>query len=77
VDATHPEMKTAASEGRLVAYKGFPDALDPLRDRNGHGTHGTSVLLRAAPTANIYIGRVADDDGNLSAENDYIYVAKV
>ena len=72
VDARHPEIRAALKEKRIVRY--FPDSanaisdpelLDPLADRHGHGTHGTSVLLRAAPNAAIYIARVADDNGKL------------
>ena len=77
VDAEHREIQTAISGKRIKEYQGFPESLDPLRDENGHGTHGTSVLLRTAPNAVIYICRVADNDGNLSNENGYFHVAKV
>jgi hypothetical protein len=69
VDATHPEMRAALDDARIIACKSFPDSLDPLRDQHGHGTHGTSVLMRTAPNAKIYIARVANDEGNLIEEN--------
>lgn len=72
VDATHPQIQVAWDSNRIVAY--FPEStnstadsdtksLDQLRDEHGHGTHGTSVLLRTAPNASIYVARVADEDG--------------
>jgi subtilisin family serine protease len=76
VDGTHPEIQSALQEKRIVAHKGFPPSLDPLRDQNGHGTHGVSVLMKTAPTAVIYVGRVANDDGNLSESNGFEETAK-
>src|SRR5204863_6779416 len=71
VDATHPQIRDALAARRIVAS--FPESVgqpsasvfNPLVDQHGHGTHGTSVLLRTAPNAAIYIARVADDDGTL------------
>lgn len=77
IDQTHPVMKTALGDGRIAGYKGFPEGLDPLVDRHGHGTHGASVLMRTAPYAAIYIARVVDDDGNLSKNDEYCETAKV
>jgi Subtilase family len=77
VDARHPELKKAMQAHRIGGYRGFPDSLDPLADRNGHGTHGASVFMRTAPRASIYLGRVADDDGNIAADNGYAVVVKV
>jgi len=74
VDGSHPEMRNALSNKTIVEYKGFPGYLDPLCDRHGHGTHGTSVLLRIAPIAASYIVRVVNDDGEIVDNNE---VAKV
>jgi subtilisin family serine protease len=74
VDVTHPQIGHARVTGKIKSF--FPDSLerasqsdfeclDPLADRLGHGTHGTSLLLRIAPNATIYVARVAGDDGNL------------
>ena len=77
VDATHPEVRDAFGRKQIRGF--FPDssdsesALDPHNDENGHGTHGTSVLIRVAPTATIYVARVADQEGNLN----YDHIIKV
>jgi len=73
VDTTHPQIRAA-----LTKFKGFfpesPDSKpdsesDLFRDYHGHGTHGTSVLLRTAPNAAIYIARVTDKDGSLNYDD--------
>jgi len=77
VDSTHPEMIAAMQDGTIAKYKGFPDSLHPICDLKGHGTHGTSVLIKTAPTATIYVARVADDEGKFIKDNGYFYVAQV
>lgn len=74
IDATHPEIRVALEEKRIAGQRGFPDSLDPLCDRHGHGTHGISVLMKTAPNAIIYVARVADNDGNLSEGREYINI---
>jgi hypothetical protein len=69
-------MKSAIEKGRVAACKGFPTSLDPKNDRNGHGTHGVSVILRIAPNARVYVGRIIDDEGTIP-ERNYPEVAKV
>jgi len=70
VDTTHPEIQNAIARKQIVGF--FPNSydsestLDPRADENGHGTHGTSVLIRTAPNANIYVARVADREGKLN-----------
>lgn len=71
VDITHPHIQAAKEAKQIVAF--FPESAnwtadsdsDAFRDSNGHGTHGTSVLLRTAPNSAIYIAKVADEDGKL------------
>jgi subtilisin family serine protease len=73
VDTAHPTIQAARDEKRIVAY--FPSTdqtpdsnsnpSDSFQDCHGHGTHGTSVLLRTAPNAAIYIAKVTDEDGKL------------
>jgi len=64
VDSTHPDIQVAISRKQICRF--FPETsdaespLDPRHDENGHGTHGTSVLIRVAPNATIYVARVAD-----------------
>lgn len=77
VDIRHPQFKRTQEFNTFRGFRGFPNSLDPLSDRNGHGTHGASVLLRTAPHAVLYIARIADDQGNIAAENDYESVVKV
>ena len=47
--------------GSIAQYQGFPDNLDPLHDKDGHGTHGASVLLKTTPHATLLVARVNDD----------------
>lgn len=55
---------------QLAALQGFPDRLNPGRDRHGHGTHCASVLMKTAPNAAFYIARVVDDNGDLYQEDE-------
>lgn len=71
VDATHTQIREARNSGRLKASKGFPDRLLPLKDKNGHGTHGASIILKTAPDINLYIARVSDDRGKTVPDNDH------
>jgi hypothetical protein len=77
VDARHPLFRKAIQENQIRSCRGFPNSLDPLSDRNGHGTHGASVFMRTAPRAELYIARIADDTGNIAAENNYASVVEV
>jgi subtilisin family serine protease len=67
VDITHPQIQAARDANRIVAY--FPESTDrtpdSFQDKHGHGTHGTSLLLRTAPNAAIYIAKVTDEDEKL------------
>jgi hypothetical protein len=69
VDATHSLIQSDLDKAKAIrsikALKGFPSSLDPKKDKNGHGTHGVSVLLKTAPYAAIYVARVADDQGKI------------
>ena len=77
IDARHPQFKEALQLKKIKASLGFPDSLDALSDRNGHGTHGASVFLRTAPHAVLYIARIADDNGNIASENNWASVVEV
>ena len=59
-----------------VQYQGFPENL-PLQDKDGHGTHGASVLLKTAPHATLLVARVADDNREILAIDNYSGVEKV
>src|SRR5436305_10728348 len=75
VNKEHPDIARHIKDKTIIGWKGFPDSLDPLGDKNGHGTHGASVLIRTAPHATLLIVRVADDNKKIPATNGYISVA--
>jgi subtilisin family serine protease len=78
VNADHPSIENEVKPGgRIRHWKGFPHQFDPLRDQCGHGTHIASVLLQTAPRSALYIARVADNKGNLQANDDYAAAAEV
>ena len=77
VDSRHPTFQKALRLNKIHAFRGFPASLDPLSDRNGHGTHGASVCMRAAPNAVLYIARIADDVGVIAPDNSYAAVVEV
>src|SRR5579859_3748264 len=77
VDNRHPQIQRALELKTIKEVRGFPGSLEPLQDRHGHGTHGASVLMRTAPHAALYIARIADDEGNIAAENNYEGMVKV
>ncbi|EXM20514.1 hypothetical protein V3481_016340 [Fusarium oxysporum f. sp. vasinfectum] len=57
VDLNHPDIMKAVKEGRVQSYD-FVDDKDDIVDLDGHGTYCASLLLKFAPTARIFIGRV-------------------
>jgi subtilisin family serine protease len=77
INLGHPEFQRAAQLKKFKEARGFPNSLDPYSDRNGHGTHGASVLMRTSPHAVLYIARIADDNGNIFAEDNYAAVVEV
>lgn len=77
VDATHPDIRQALVDNHIKCARAFPEALDPLNDLHGRGTHAVSVLMRVAPSAALFIARVVDDEGGLCAQNDYVATAEV
>jgi len=77
IDCTHDEIQTLEAMKSIKAWKGFPASLDPRRDRLGHGTHGASVFLRTAPQAELFIARVADDQGRIAPDKGYEAVINV
>lgn len=75
----HPIIKDYINRGAISKdrCKAFPETLDHLDDKHGHGTHAASVLLQTAPNIELYIARVADDVGNIVKYNDYEGVLNV
>ena len=81
IDQTHTDIKNNLSHPGEIksihAWKGFPSSLDPLQDPTGHGTHGASVLLKAAPHSELYVARITDDNGEIPSEGNFISILKV
>jgi subtilisin family serine protease len=77
INAQHPEMEQYIKNGIIIHSQGFPSTLDPFADKEGHGTHGTSVLHKTAPHAALLIARVADDNRGIPDIDNYAEVAKV
>jgi len=61
------------AKDRIQGYKNWADDRKDLDDRqqvydaSGHGTHVTALLLKTAPEADVYVARVADQNGCLVA----------
>ena len=77
VSKDHPDIAAAQRNGSIARYQGFPENLDPLQDKDGHGTQGASVLLKTAPDATLLVARVANDKRQIPDINDYSAVEKV
>jgi len=75
VDKTDVEIQKAMnSEHPAISNhscRGFPETLLPLEDKHGHGTQCAALLLRIAPNVELFIGRVATNNGTLYRENKY------
>lgn len=61
VDDTNPKIRGAMRFNRINklrsrSFVGRPD--EWLQDTYGHGTHVTQLLLRTAPAAEIYVGKI-------------------
>jgi subtilisin family serine protease len=77
MDEKHDAFQKTRQQGLILSGKGFPDNLLPFEDKHGHGTHAASVLLRTAPTAELFIARIFDDQGQIDPKNDYDAVVQV
>lgn len=75
INAQHPEMEQYIKDGIIIRSQGFPSTLDPLADKEGHGTHGTSVLHKTAPHAALLVARVADDNRKIHDVGEVAEVA--
>jgi len=77
INAHHPEMVKHIRNRSITFWKGFPNHLNPLKDKSGHGTHGASVLLKTAPNAELLVARVFDDNGKMPYRDKYPDVVEV
>ena len=50
---------------RLKEWKDWVDDSDHWQDNHGHGTHLVSLIMNIAPTAHIYVARVAKNPDEL------------
>jgi subtilisin family serine protease len=57
IDLSHLDMTESIKDGRLKFYD-FVEDSEEIIDNDGHGTHCTSVVLKYAPNAEVYAGRV-------------------
>lgn len=64
-----------ARKARIQGKKDFVnDSNDPM-DENGHGSHTLALVMKVAPTADVYVARIAKDNSALRNSTDA--VAKV
>ncbi len=77
VSRGYPDIAEFIRNGSIAQYQGFPDNLDPLHDKDGHGIHGVSVLLKTAPHATLLVAWVADDNREIPAIDNYSAVETV
>jgi subtilisin family serine protease len=74
-------LRTALEDKRIKACCGFlndadsdPDPAD-YQDVNGHGTHVTRLVLNAAPSADVFIAKISDE--NKLATQDFHRITRV
>ena len=60
IDPTVDGIKLPFNRGH-VHYKNFASGHDFAQDTHGHGTAVTSLLLKVAPNADVYVARVTPD----------------
>ncbi len=75
-DGDAPSLYIPGHSQRIRGWRDFVSgSLTPV-DSDGHGTHLTTLLLRMAPSAEIYVARVADNSHGLaSAESNISQVS--
>ncbi|KAJ5698403.1 hypothetical protein N7462_000408 [Penicillium macrosclerotiorum] len=66
------EDNSGARAGRIKAYKDFVDGIEEAKDSFGHGTFMTALAIEAAPTAEFYVARVAENTAELDGNEDII-----
>jgi subtilisin family serine protease len=54
-------IETALACGRIKACRCFVNDPEDHKDFHGHGTHVTRLLLEMAPSAELYIAKVSDN----------------
>ncbi|KAL6895734.1 peptidase S8/S53 domain-containing protein [Trichoderma longibrachiatum] len=64
-DARSQFFTAAARKKRLIKWKDFVDGQEQPLDRDGHGSHALSILMKVAPAADICVARVAENTEDL------------
>lgn len=59
IDLSHPDVKDALDDGRILGYTSFVNDSD-IQDRCGHGTHIAGLLLDLAENIRIYVAKIMD-----------------
>lgn len=60
IDKNHPDIAARWSE-RIKGWRSWIRPDDASEDVSGHGTHAASLLMTAAPEADLYVARIAKD----------------
>jgi subtilisin family serine protease len=59
IDKKHPFIRGALRTERIIVAKSFVSGDESVDDAFGHGTYVTSLLLKVALDAKLYVARVA------------------
>ena len=76
VDVGHPELKKYF-ERNQIRYKSFIDGEEGNVDVCAHGTHMTHLILRVAPRAQVFVGRVFISGQATEMETNKMGIEKV
>lgn len=62
---------------RIRQWKDFYGNMDDPIDENGHGSHTAALIMKVAPTADVYIARVTKDRATLRSCTSHIAEVRV
>lgn len=71
-DDTTPSFYIPGRLERIREWRDFASASPIPVDSDGHGTHLLTILLQVAPSAEIFVARVAENSKGLAAAEDAI-----
>lgn len=54
-----------ARQHRIKGWKDFSEGCEAAVDSNGHGTHTLALVMKVAPSADMYVARIAKDRAGL------------
>ncbi|KAE8411484.1 hypothetical protein BDV36DRAFT_274502 [Aspergillus pseudocaelatus] len=67
-----PFFLSPENDFRLREWKDFVDDANHFEDCHGHGTHLTSLIMKIAPQAEIYVARVAKDPKDILGASENV-----